>query len=68
MVANLQVIHFVLHESNEFWMLTKYAKARRDNLGFTPKALLNLAQGNTLGKTGAQIFPTLKLSNKLRPL
>jgi hypothetical protein len=29
--GGLRVIHFVRYEPNEFWMLTIYAKAKRDN-------------------------------------
>jgi hypothetical protein len=30
--GGLRVIHFVRYEPNEFWMLTVYAKAKRDNV------------------------------------
>ena len=30
--GGLRIIHFVRHEPNEFWMLTMYAKAKRDNV------------------------------------
>lgn len=29
--GGLRVIHFVRYEPNEFWMLTIYAKAKRDD-------------------------------------
>ncbi len=30
--GGLRVIHFVRYETNEFWMLTIYAKAARDDV------------------------------------
>ena len=30
--GGLRVIHFVRYESKEFWMLTIYAKAKRDDV------------------------------------
>jgi hypothetical protein len=30
--GGLRVIHFVRYEPNEFWMLTIYAKAKRENI------------------------------------
>jgi hypothetical protein len=30
--GGLRVIHFVRYKPNEFWMLTMYAKAKRDNV------------------------------------
>ena len=39
--GGLRIIHFVRYESNEFWMLTMYAKAKRDNVpAHTLKQLL----------------------------
>ncbi|HEY2294059.1 MAG TPA: type II toxin-antitoxin system RelE/ParE family toxin [Thermoanaerobaculia bacterium] len=41
--GGLRVIYFVRHEPNEFWMLTIYSKAKRDNVpGHVLKRLLEV--------------------------
>ena len=41
--GGLRVIYFVRHEPNEFWMLTIYSKAKRDNVpGHVLKPLLEV--------------------------
>jgi len=43
--GGLRVIHFVRREPNEFWMLTIYSKAERDNVpGHVLKQLLEAFQ------------------------
>jgi len=43
--GGLRVIYFVRHEPNEFWMLTIYSKAKRDNVpGHVLKRLLEVFQ------------------------
>jgi len=43
--GGLRVIYFVRHEPNEFWMLTIYSKAKRDNVpGHVLKRLLEVLQ------------------------
>ncbi len=37
--GGLRIIYFVRYKPNEFWMLTVYAKARRDNV---PARILRL--------------------------